>query len=346
MFELAGKLHDPIDLSLGMPDMELPADIKEQAIFQLNDKPGYSVTAGYFDVRKAVAEKLKRKNQIDATPEEIIITSGATGGLSLALFSILNREDEVVVIDPYFVLYNQMIDFIGAKAVKVSSYPDFCLPIDRIKTAITSRTKVILINTPNNPTGAVYHLTELKALAELAKIHNIIIVSDEVYEPFVYHNNKHVSVASLYANTVTIMGPSKSDGLAGWRIGYLHAPAEIVEQMIKVQQVFYVCAPTPAQKALLLSLRHDYQTLVDKFEKKRDAVFSTLSKKYPISSLQGSFYAFFEVGNDKEYVEKLVGKSVLLVPGSVFSTKLTHVRLAYGVNDNLLQKGLDIIMSV
>lgn len=347
MFEMAQQIDNPLDMSLGMPDLSIPQEIQMQAIYNIQqDKPGYSVTAGDPEVRSVVVTKLQQRNQIDATVDEVMITSGATGGLVVSLFSILDSDDEIIIIDPFFVLYRQIIDFIGARAISVSSYPDWRLPIDRIKQAITDKTKVILINTPNNPTGVVYSEAELKELATVAKEHNLVVVSDEIYEEYVYDDRLHVSIGSFYPKTITIMGPSKTTALAGWRIGYLHAPADYIQQMIKAQQVFYVCASVPAQKALHAALNFDCSDLRREFQKRRDLVKRVLSAKYDLYGLEGSFYAFFPVGKDEEYIQRLLKESVLLVPGSTVSYKSSHVRLAYCVNEQVLRKGLDIIAQI
>lgn len=344
VFELENTMVNPINLSLGMPDIEIPEQVKKEAVDYINfQRPGYSITAGILEVRKAAAKKMNEKNNIPAKAEEIIISSGATGALTLTMLAILDKEDEIIIIDPFFVLYSQMIDFIGAKKVCVSSYPDFRLPLAGIEKAITPKTKAILINTPNNPTGVVYGESELKALAEIARKNDLLIVSDEIYEDYIYDQNKHISIGSFYPKTVTIMGPSKTAALAGWRIAYLHAPAEYVEQMLKVQQIFFVCASTPGQYGLLASFSVDYSELRKDFQRKKDMVKNVLKEKYDVKGLEGSFYAFWEVENDEQYIKKMIGNNLLLVPGSVFSNKKTHVRMAYCAKDNVLEQALKII---
>lgn len=348
MFEIAKSLRNPIDVSLGSPLNPIPPNVVNYAVDHIyHDAPGYTVTKGDETVRRALADKLKVKNHILADPNDIIITVGATGGLCLALWTLLDSDDEIIVVDPYFVLYKQQIDFIGAKGVYVSSYPHFRLPVDAIRDAVTTKTKAILINTPNNPSGVVYTQNELRALADIACVHDVVIISDEVYEEYVYDDRPHVSIGSFYPRTVTIMSPSKTASLAPWRVGYVSAPQDIIEQMVKVQQVFYVCAPVPAQHALKASLTEDYAPLRKQFVHKRNAIHENLRKTSLLSyDLQGAFYAFLDVGDEKGFTKKALEKELLLVPGSTFSKESTHVRLAYSVPDESLQNALKIIHEI
>ncbi len=346
MFEMVKSLKNPIDVSLGSPLNPIPANVVKGAVNHIyHDAPGYTVTKGDEGVRRALADKLKTKNKIAATADNIIITPGATAGLCLALWTLLDASDEIIVIDPSFVLYKQQINFIGAKGVYISSYPHFRLPIDAIRDAVTSKTQAVLINTPNNPSGVVYTEEELRALAEIAQKHNVVIISDEVYEEYVYDEREHVSIGAFYPHTVTIMSPSKTASLAGWRVGYVVAPQDMIEQMIKVQQVFYVCAPVPAQHALKASLSVDYGPLRKQFVRKRDAIHKVL-RSTPLLpyELEGAFYAFLHVGDEAGFMKKALEKELLLVPGSTFSEKETHVRLAYSVDDAVLQKALKILV--
>lgn len=348
MFELVKNLKNPIDVSLGSPLNAIPPNVVDCAVDHMHhDAPGYTVTKGDEDVRRALAQKLKVKNHILADPSDIIITVGATGGLCLALWTLLDANDEIIVVDPYFVLYKQQIDFIGAKGIYVSSYPDFRLPVDAIRDAVTAKTKAILINTPNNPSGVVYTEDELRALADIARVHDVVIISDEVYEEYVYDDHQHISIGAFYPRTVTIMSPSKTASLAGWRVGYVTAPPDMIEQMVKVQQVFYVCAPVPAQHALKASLTEDYARLRKQFVRKRHAIHQELRQTSLLSyDLQGAFYAFLDVGDEKGFIKEALEKELLLVPGSTFSRNATHVRLAYSVPDESLQNALKIIHEI
>jgi len=253
MFELARTLPGAIDLSLGNPSEDPPAAIQEAAIAAIRNGGRYSLTDGGLEIRKAVADKLRNQNGIAAAPEQVVITAGVTGGLVLALSALLDPGDEVILLDPYFLLYPETIRLLGGRAVYVSTYPSWDIPIEAISKAVSSRTKAIIVNTPNNPTGKVYSRQSLAALGELAARHDLVIIADETYEQFVYQD-KHTSIGSIYPQTVTLTGLSKSEAVGGWRIGYLHAQTALIEMIRKVQQILYVCAPTPAQAAPVVAL--------------------------------------------------------------------------------------------
>jgi len=342
MFNLAQDMQDPLDLSLGMSDFPVSDSVKQAVVESIESgSSGYSVNAGDLKVRKKIVEKLVEKNNIQAKEDEIIITSGATGGLLLSLATVLDPGDEIMIFDPYFVLYKQISTFLGAKPIFVSTYPNWDLPIEKMEELVTPRTKAVLFNSPNNPTGRVYTKDEITKLAKFAEKYDLTIISDEVYEEFVYEGD-HFSIGSIYPQTITLMGPSKSAALAGWRVGYLHASKEVVEQMMKVQQIFYVCAPRLAQVALAASLDLDYKSILSKYTEKKSIVKEILGE-YP--GVQGAFYAFLPAPNDDAaaLVTSLVKDNLLIVAGEVFSEQNTHFRIAYSMPDDKLRKALEII---
>lgn len=342
IFELAGAVEDPYDLSLGVPAMNVPQSVKQAAIHEiLSDRKGYSVNAGFLEVRKKVAQKLKAKNNINASADEIILTSGVTAGLWLALSALLDAGDEVIIFDPYFVPYPGLIEFLGAKAIKLNTYPNWEIPFNELEKSISNKTKAILFNNPNNPTGKVYEKEDIEKIVEIAKKNNLWIISDEIYNDIVFEK-EFISTASLYPNTITLMGPSKSASLAGYRVGYLHAPKGVVEEMGKLQQLFYVCAPLPSQMALSASLDLDTSEVKNFYKKKRDVVREVLGD-YP--GLEGAFYGYFPApeGKSEELVNSLIAEKVLTVPGMAFSDRETHFRMSYSVDDLKLKPALQII---
>jgi len=343
MFELAQTIKDPIDLSLGMSDFDIPDSIKTD-VYDFIKQPrnsGYTVNAGDYGVRQAVAQKLQIKNKINAKPEEIVITNGATGGLVIALAAILDPGDEIIVFDPYFVLYEQILQFLGAKVQLISTYPNWEIPWAELESKISGRTKAILINTPNNPTGKVLSQSDLEKLAAVARQHDLFIVSDEIYESYVYEG-EHFSIGSIYPQTITLMGPSKSAALAGWRIAYAHANAQIIEQLYKLQQFIYVCASRPAQAALASSLQIDFAPYLEQYKIKQRLVKEILGD-YP--GIEGAFYAFLPAPNNEatEFVTKLIKDKVITVPGNIFSSFNSHFRIAYSVPNEKLEAALKII---
>ncbi|HPP07133.1 MAG TPA: aminotransferase class I/II-fold pyridoxal phosphate-dependent enzyme, partial [Syntrophorhabdaceae bacterium] len=234
IFDLAKKVKDPIDLSIGEPDFDIPEPIKEEGIAWI--KAGfnkYTPSGGIPELREKVLYYLKEKG---IKCEDVIITPGVTGGLLLALMVIINPGDEVIIPDPYFVLYEYQVLLLGGKPVFVDTYPDFQLKEDRLREAITDRTKVILINSPNNPTGMVTTQKELEMVAKVAKEKGILIFSDDIYDRFVYDNDRErVYLGALWENVLTFGGFSKTWGMTGWRLGYCAGPRKIIECMVTMQ---------------------------------------------------------------------------------------------------------------
>ncbi len=245
VFDLAAKLKDPINLSIGQPDFEVPQAIRSAAIEAIESgKNSYSPTQGIGPLRAALLSDVQ--SRYGHEDRDLFVSSGTSGGLLLAMLSLVNPGDEVIFLDPYFVMYPALIQLCGGTPVAVDSYPDFQLAADKIAAAITPRTKLILINSPANPTGVTASVAELKAVAELASEHQIALLSDEIYSRFMY-DEPFVSPAMFNDQTIVIDGFSKSHAMTGWRVGYVHGPSEIMATMLKIQQYSFVCSPQPAQ---------------------------------------------------------------------------------------------------
>lgn len=213
VFELAQKIKDPIDLSIGKPDFFVPKIIKEGAKEAVDDnKNEYTPTFGILELRKIIAKKLVIKNKIKtATAKNTIITSAVSGGMTVVLPVLIDPGDEVIIFDPYFIGYKQLVLLFSGIPVIISKKNNFSLDINVLRKAITKKTKVIIINTPENPTGHVWDKKELKQIIEIAQKNNLTIISDEIYEDFIYdRKNRHISIASMYNNVVTVGGFSKS----------------------------------------------------------------------------------------------------------------------------------------
>ena len=225
VFALVAKnKNEYINLSIGQPHFPVPQKLKE-AVKRAVDLGAnvYTATCGRQVLREKIAKKLNKKNNIKASAEDIIITGGTSGAIFLLFSCIFNKHDEVILFDPYFVSYKQILNFWGVKAVFLDTYPDFHLHCEKIEKLISKKTKAIIINTPNNPTGAVYGKEELKSLADVARKHNLLIISDEIYEKFDYEN-KFFSIGQFYDTTISLNGFSKSLSITGWRVGYAHGP--------------------------------------------------------------------------------------------------------------------------
>jgi len=352
VFDLAAKMKDPINLSIGLPDFDVPEVAKEAAIDAIRAGHNrYTQTQGIAPLRERLRSDLS--NEIGRDCGEVMITSGVSGGLLLAIQSVIDPGDEAIFLDPYFVMYKHLVTMAGGVPVPVDSYPDFRFRAERVEKLITPKTKLLMLNSPSNPTGAVLSAEEIRSAVELAKKHDLLILSDEIYEPFLYDidHAKHdlYSPAMIYEKTILLRGFSKSHAMTGWRLGYAAGPQEILQQMIKLQQYTFVCAPSPLQYAALKALDVSMRPAVDSYRKKRDIVYDTLSKKFDITKPTGAFYIFPAAPKGisaSDFVSKAIEHNVLIIPGNVFSTQDTHFRISYATTDEKLKQGCDILCSL
>jgi aspartate aminotransferase len=346
VFALAAQMKDPINFSIGQPDFDTPEAIKREAIQAIEHGVNkYSQTAGDEELLAKISGGLKAEFGWDK--QKLMITSGVSGGILLAFLALINPGDEVIIPDPYFVMYKHLVNMLGGKCVFVDCYPKFELDPGKIKDAITDKTKMIIINSPCNPTGAVFGIGQLKEIANIASKKNIIVLSDEIYEKFSYDGPcetivKHCDTAIL------LRGFGKTYGVTGWRLGYAAAGGkteEIIDQMIKIQQYTFVCAPSPFQKAIAAAMDYDTTTIVNTYRKKRDLIYEGLKDKFEIVKPAGAFYAFVKAPDGKagKFVEKAITNNVLVIPGNVFSEKDTHFRISYATSDDKIRKGIEIL---
>lgn len=343
VFDLARHMKDPVNLSIGQPDFDVPEEIKHQAIEAIQGGFNrYTLTQGIDELREAVQKKLKSERGFLA--EDVLITSGVSGGIFLAFLACLNPGDEVIVPDPYFVMYKHLARLLGAIPVYLDTYPSFVPTAAQMESKITSRTKLILINSPGNPTGISIPRDQLKAIAGIAEKKGILILSDEIYSSFIY-DEPFESIGRFSANTLVLDGFSKSSAMTGWRVGYAAGPKEIVQAMTKLQQFSFVCAPSFAQKAALKALDYDLSGHIKEYKKKRDMMYEGLKGKYEIARPGGAFYIFPKApGNDgDEFAKKAIEKNLLIIPGSVFSEKKTHFRISFAAAEKTLSRGLEIL---
>lgn len=347
VFELSQQLNDPIDLSIGQPDFVVPQNIKDAVGSALqNDKNRYSLTQGIETLRDEVAKKLRTKNHIRIQKENIIITSAVSGGLSIALPCMIDHGDEVIIFDPSFVGYKQLIMLYGGVPVMVKKDTDFSIDFDLLEKAITKKTRAIIFNTPENPTGHVSDQREIDTLVCIAKKHDLTIISDEIYEDFVY-DGTHISINASYHNVVTLGGFSKSHAMMGWRVGYLCAPKELVNAMIKVQQYTFVCAPVPMQYGALEALHTDITDHIMAYRKKRDMVYDGLKDVYDMVRSDGAFYFFVKYPYDPHvFLERCLAHDLLVVPGDVFSKYNTHFRISFAVSDAIIHRAMSALRAI
>lgn len=348
VFDLGAKIKDAVDLSIGRPHFGVPSPIKDAAIKAINSGFNtYTPNAGLPSLREKIAQKLMARNSINAKTEEVMVTSGTSGGIFLAMATLLNPGDEVILFDPYFVSYLQLSRFFGATPKFVDIYPDFKIDPEKLKKAVTKKTKAIIINSPSNPTGTVISTDEIKQVVEVAQKYGLTIISDEVYEDFLYGHTKRLSPASIYPQTVTLYGFSKNIAASGWRVGYLHAPAKLVDQMTKLQTFTFVCAPSLAQVAINNAFEHtELLPHLKEYEAKRDFIYNGLKDAFDVIKPQGAFYIFPKVPKGytgQSFCEKLVKNKVLTVPGNVFSQKDTHFRISFANTHENLKRGIGVI---
>jgi aspartate aminotransferase/aminotransferase len=346
VFDLAAKMRDPINLSIGQPDFAVPNAVKEAAIAAIRaDKNGYSVTQGIPELRQRLEAQVDE--QYGHADRRVLVTSGTSGGLVLALLALVNPGDEVIVFDPYFVMYPPLVSLVGGRCVTIDTYPDFRIDPERVAAAITPQTKMILLNSPANPTGAVADETEVRALAALAARHNIALVSDEIYHEFCY-DGRMESPARHYEQTIVVDGMSKTYGVTGWRLGFVHGPAAIIDKMTMLQQYTFVCAPHPMQWAALAALDVDMSEYTNAYRQKRDRVVAGLEAAgYSATQPGGAFYVFPQVpeggGTGSEFVARAIENELLIIPGAIFSGRDTHFRISYAASDATIERGLEVL---
>jgi aspartate aminotransferase/aminotransferase len=351
VFDLAAKMKDPINLSIGLPDFDVPDVVKEAAIDSIRKGHNrYTQTQGIASLRERLRKDLSTEFGRDVG--EVLITSGVSGGLMLAMMAIIDPGDEVIFLDPYFVMYKHLLTVTGGKPVIVDSYPDFRFHADRVEAAITPKTKMLLLNSPSNPTGVVMTPEEVRAAVQVARKHDLLIMSDEIYEPFLYDGHGKVTLdspAKQYEKTLVLRGFSKSHAMTGWRLGYAAGPAEIIAQMTKLQQYTFVCAPSPLQYAAVAALDVPMESAVAAYRNKRDIVFEGLREKFEVVKPEGAFYIFPKAPAGQtasEFVAKAIENNVLIIPGNVFSERDTHFRISYATTDEKLREGVKVLNSL
>jgi aspartate/methionine/tyrosine aminotransferase len=348
-FALARSLPDPIDLSIGYPEDPTPEYIKAAGIAAITaDQTRYTPSHGLPQLREAIAEKLRRDNNQTVTAANVTVTPGSTAGIMLTYLALLDPGDEILLPDPYFSPYFELASILDVVPIPVSTYPDFQITAARLEPHITPRTKAILINTPNNPTGAVYPEAELRRITELARRHDLIIIADEMYEYFTY-DQPHFSLGSIYAKTITINGFSKGYSMTGWRIGYIAGPEEVIEAIGRLQQHTIFANSAIGERAALVALERRPEGLVDKYRHKRDLLRRQHTIAGTLHGSQGAFFAFSPVPagmTDLEFSEQAARRGVIVLPSRAFSQRHDYVRIAFATADERLIKGLDILRSL
>lgn len=345
-FDMAKSMKDPINLSIGLPDFDVADPVKAAAIDAIEaGRNAYTVTQGIPELRSKIQKAVDQ--QFQHPDRQVLITAGTSGGLLLALCCVVNPGDEVIIFDPYFVMYRHLVTLAGGTSILVDTYPDFRIDADKVAPLIGPRTKCVLVNSPVNPTGVVSTADEMRKLAELCKSRNILLISDEVYRSFCY-DAPFSTPAAWYEDVLVVDGFSKSHAMTGWRLGYAHGPSRLIQEMAKLQQFSFVCAPSIAQHAGVAALDIDLTRQTEAYRRKRDQVVASLADDFELSYPGGAFYAFPRApwGTGTEFVAEAIRNNLLIIPGNVFSQKDTHFRISYAVDDSTLGRGLDVLRTL
>jgi aspartate aminotransferase len=341
----------------GEPDFDTPDHIKAAAIAALEAGfTKYTPSSGLPELRQAIAEKFANDNQLQYRASQIIVSNGAKHSCYNAILATCERDDEVIIPSPYWVSYPDMVRLAGAEPVIVqtSERNGWKMTAEEFENAMTPRTKMVIMNSPGNPSGAVYTREELEAIVAVAAEEDIYILSDEIYEKLVYDGVEHVSIASLskqaYDLTITVCGFSKSYAMTGWRLGYMGAPEEIAKAVDSIQSHSTSNPCSFAQKGAIAALRGDQQPLRDmhdEFDMRRNYMYDRISKIPNITAVkpQGAFYVLVNISQlgltSQNFADRLLSKAnVAVVPGAAFGDDRT-IRLSYATSIDVIKKGLD-----
>ncbi|MBN3040211.1 MAG: pyridoxal phosphate-dependent aminotransferase [Candidatus Omnitrophica bacterium] len=348
---------DVVNFAAGEPDFDTPDFIKQEAIKAINHGfTKYTPSAGVPALREAIAQKLNLENKIPLKPEGVIVTSGAKYAVYVALSTLLEDNQEVIIPSPYWVSYPEMVKLAGAKAsyLAADEKDNFKINPLHLEKAINHKTKILILNYPSNPTGITYTYEDLKAISAIVKKRRIYVISDEIYEALLYDGLKHYSFAALpdmFERTITINGFSKAFSMTGWRLGYLAGPEEIINQASKMIDHTTSCACAISQKAAVAAFK--YSDWVEEsrriFQKRRDLLFNGLSacpKITPFKS-QGTFYMFCDIRktglNSFDFASKLLENHLVsCVPADAFGID-GFIRLSFSTSEEQITKGIERI---
>lgn len=356
-FDIAATMDDVISLGIGEPDFTTPDSVLKAGIRSLEaGQTHYTSNSGMLELRETLSHHLERLYHISYDPgSELLITVGVSEALYLALTAVLDVGDEVLVPTPCFVSYQPEVIFAGGKPVPLPTRPDdgFQVHVDELEAHITPRTKVLLIGYPNNPTGAVMSRERLLEIAAIAEKHDLLVLSDEIYDQLIYGGHEHVCFASLPGmkdRTITLGGFSKDYAMTGWRLGYAAAPPDILAAMRKIHQYTIMSAPTTAQVAGIEALKNGLpyvQEMVAEYDRRRKLIVGGLNE-LGLKTFEplGAFYAFPDISasgmDDETFAEKLLAEEqVALVPGNAFGAPPHFVRCSYATAYEQIEEALE-----
>ncbi|BAA30477.1 pyridoxal phosphate-dependent aminotransferase [Pyrococcus horikoshii] len=360
LFDIAAGMKDVISLGIGEPDFDTPQHIKEYAKEALDKGlTHYGPNIGLLELREAIAEKLKKQNGIEADPKtEIMVLLGANQAFLMGLSAFLKDGEEVLIPTPAFVSYAPAVILAGGKPVEVPTYEEdeFRLNVDELKKYVTDKTRALIINSPCNPTGAVLTKKDLEEIADFVVEHDLIVISDEVYEHFIYDDARHYSIASLdgmFERTITVNGFSKTFAMTGWRLGFVAAPSWIIERMVKFQMYNATCPVTFIQYAAAKALKDErswkaVEEMRKEYDRRRKLVWKRLNEMgLPTVKPKGAFYIFPRIRDtgltSKKFSELMLKEArVAVVPGSAFGKAGEgYVRISYATAYEKLEEAMD-----
>ncbi|MFK7742504.1 MAG: pyridoxal phosphate-dependent aminotransferase [Planctomycetota bacterium] len=356
IFELMATMEEPINLSIGQAHYDPPEQLVEAACRAIRSGFNrYTVTQGLEALNTMVLDDVEQR--LGKRPESCLLTSGVSGGLMLSFLSLLDPGDEILLPDPYFVMYRHLATICGAEVRYYDTYPKrdgerFGLDVAEIEAKITERTKIVFVNSPSNPTGGMLTRAEIEGVCRAAEKVGAYVVSDEIYDLFCYADDGYVSPLQFTDRCIQLGGFSKSYGVPGWRMGYATGPAEVLDALKTLQQFSFVCAPAPFQHALLEAMPNiDLAPYREEYRHKRDLLHREMHPAYALSKPEGAFYAFPKLPCDAAtgtpvasdvFVEAAIEKKVLIVPGKAFSARDTHFRVSFAASDEDLRKGIAV----
>ena len=354
-FDIANKIEDCISLGVGEPDFETPWHITEEGIYSLEQgRTFYTSNQGLPELREEISKWNKRKYNLDYSKDEIIVTCGGSEAIDIALRGCINPGDEVIILEPNYVCYEPDIILAGGIPVKIQlkNENEFRLTPNELESVITNKTKILLMNYPNNPTGAIMTKVDLEKIAEVVIKHDLLVISDEIYSELTYSGN-HYSIGALpnmRERTLTINGFSKSFAMTGWRLGYLMGPKAIMDQVKKIHQFVIMSAPTISQYAGIEALRNgdkDIERMKKEYDKRRKYLLKEFNRLgLPCFEPRGAFYCFPCIGKygmtSEEFATKLLEKEhVVVVPGTAFGDSGEgFVRISYAYSLDALKEAI------
>jgi aspartate aminotransferase len=355
--KLKGEGKDVVSFAAGEPDFDTPDPIKDAACDAIRSGfTKYTPTTGIPELKQAICSKFKRDNNLVYEPKQIVVSCGAKHSIFNAVFALLDPQDEVIIPSPFWVSYPEMVNLAEGtpRLVKTEAANDFKLTPEDLLTHITAKTRILILNSPSNPTGCVYTREELAKIAEICVSKKIFCISDEIYEKIIFDKREHVSIASfgkdIYDLTITVNGLCKSHSMTGWRIGYLGAPEDITGAISNLQDHTTSNPASIAQKAAVAALNMPgtfSQNMCTEFQQRRDYIVSRLAKMKGISAVKpgGAFYIFCDISKTKldsmafsaKFIDEML---VAVIPGIAFGDD-RYIRMSFATGLPQIEKGMD-----